>query len=385
MSAARNIKDDGETVTVLHDFFERLALEGGRTYFDFMDLRTLDGLTSLHASVMANRVKVTSRLLELGCDPLAVDAKGNNCWHHLASSKEGCGIFDVRELQDEGKGGVRARNKKGRTPLHVACDSCGAGGVGEGACLVAMMLSRWGREGAGVDVPVGDEGDAAKYLTALHLACRSGGKEEAKALVEAGAGLEGDGKYPVLYEILGGAGGLDFLDYFVAEVMGGKGSAREELLGPLFFSGDEAGENVLFHLIDALGEVEENEENEEEDDENDYDEEEDDDPQLRSVLAKRYNKTQLLEIVDIVLEVASSESVEARLDRRRALDGRTALHLCVSRKQQALAKRLVQVATARGEVGELVGVMDKRKVTAGELAARTGQTKMSIYLHNLNR
>ena len=92
----------------------------------------------------------------------------------------------------------------------------------------------------------------AAYVTPLHLACRSRNRVATRCLVDNGALLDGDKKHPVLYEVLRG-GDLEFLNFFTEELLiDEEGDVKGDLMRDLFFSHDANGENIMFHLVDAL-------------------------------------------------------------------------------------------------------------------------------------
>jgi len=289
------------------------------------------------------------------------------------------------------RGKLRERDKSGRTPLHYSCS--GNGGH------TGRFISTFGREAVGVDVPV--EGGVE---TALHFAVRSKNREATRACIENGSEFDGSGKLPILWELLR-TGDVDFIsfvmeDVMIEEVKAGGGDTveeretewviKEDLLLSLTGCVDGGGESVLFHLVDAVNDdksVRGEEGKEESEDEEDEEMEAGSAP-LKETVKKLYSQSEIRHLLSLFLRVAERfEGVKGSLNlcTRRKLDGRTVLHLAVANKSLDVVKTLIAAGSAAGGKllkREFVEMKDNKKMTAGALAAKTGQTKMGIWLHN---
>jgi hypothetical protein len=254
-------------------------------------------------------------------------------------------------------GGTYARNEAGETPLLLA-----RGGRAK------ELLERYGGEKVGLDIG-----------HPLRKSLERGDADAAVALVEAGADLSGG----LMGEALGctPAPAADFLSRVLAAVEKVGGTA--EFMG----SANEAGETVVFHIVEALavapkavakGADDDDEEEEEEDTGSD-----EDDAPLQERIARNLSKPALQETLDSLLDsLLELNAAAAALCKTRSLDGRTALHACVAGKLHPCARKLVAAADSAGVKKQLVGMADRRGVTAGALAAKIGETKLSIMLHN---
>ena len=357
------------------------------------------------------------------------DDQGSGIWHALAVSNS-ASLETYFDLLTPAKGLMRSRNKMGMSPLHVAADT-----GSDGERFVTEFLNKFGREAVGLDVCVEGKSD-----TALHLAVKHGSRVASKACVDHDADFDGRGRAPVLFEVLR-TGNMDFLSFFLEELMmmggsedddddddeggGGGGVAgiedeerafiKEDVLLRLIGCRDFGGESVLFHIVDAIGGgakvqngaqeggTRDDQTVTDKDKGDDGDEDEDEDSEieadnptgnarpLRDDLKAAWTSDEVEYLLSLFLEMAVRfHGRKGNLDlcQRRSLDGRTILHLAACLKQLWLVKLLVTSAERAGGAAfraKFVSILDKNKITAGALAAKTGQTKMSIWLHNASR
>ena len=197
-----------------------------------------DAETALHFAAGRDNAELAALLIEAGADVSKVDAKGNTPLHEAAYS----GSMEVAELLMQ-HGATLSKNKKGRTPVHVAADS-----------REAAVLGFFLEQSCGAELMNEPSGEDDRCSAPLHLAATSANLECVEKLVSAGAAVNlpdkaGNTPLHLAAKTASGTGELSSLVNAAATTEGPEMAARLRSLAKA------EGERIITALINAGADI----------------------------------------------------------------------------------------------------------------------------------